>query len=223
MPKLSMSSPSWAFRRREIGPWASIAAHCAVLALLILAGRHAWHVRPVTQRGGGAATVLYWSNSVGTGLARAHVHGSEKTLPAQHAVHKAIARLPLEKTIDRTPATTREEASASPAGSESSHPTLAGAGNGTDDATPAFPVYSPTPPVDHSLLPKVEENVVVDVSVSSLGEVLDEKLVHGLGNGVDQVILDTVKNWKFHPATLNGNAIDSVAELVFPLSQRYRG
>lgn len=218
MPKLSQ-----AFRSDEIGQWTSIAAHCAVLALLILAGRHAWHVRPVTERGGGAATVLYWSNSVGTGLARAHVHGSEKTLPAPHTVHKTIARLPLEKTIDRASAATTEEASASPAGSAAPHPTLTGAGTGSDDATPAFPIYSPTPPVDRSQLPKIEENVVVDVSVSALGEVLDERLVHGLGNGIDQVILDTVKNWKFHPATLNGNAIDSVAELVFPLSQRYRG
>jgi outer membrane biosynthesis protein TonB len=61
------------------------------------------------------------------------------------------------------------------------------------------------------------------VKVSALGEVLDEKLIHGLGNGVDQIILDTVKSWKFHPATVDGNAVASVAELVFPLGQKWRG
>jgi TonB family protein len=73
------------------------------------------------------------------------------------------------------------------------------------------------------MLPTSDENVVVDVDVSALGEVLDEKLVRGLGNNVDQVILETVKNWKFQPATVDGNAVASVAELVFPLGQKWRG
>ena len=78
--------------------------------------------------------------------------------------------------------------------------------DGSQDATPAFPVYSPLRHIDRSLLPKADENVVVDVNVSALGEVLDEKLVHGLGTSVDQTILDTVRSWKFHPATVDGNA-----------------
>jgi TonB family protein len=64
---------------------------------------------------------------------------------------------------------------------------------------------------------------VVDVNVSAQGEVSDEKLVQGLGNNVDQIILDTVKTWKFHPASSDGNAVASVAELVFPLSPKWRG
>jgi hypothetical protein len=53
--------------------------------------------------------------------------------------------------------------------------------------------------------------------------VLDERLVHGLGTSVDQTILDTVRSWKFHPATVDGNPVSSVAELVFPLGQKWRG
>jgi TonB family protein len=63
----------------------------------------------------------------------------------------------------------------------------------------------------------------VDVNVSAQGDVLDEKLVRGLGNSIDQAILETVRGWKFHPATLDGNPVASVSELVFPMSQRYRG
>jgi TonB family protein len=73
------------------------------------------------------------------------------------------------------------------------------------------------------LLPDNETNVIVDVNVSAQGEVLDEKLIHGLGNSIDALILETVRSWKFHPATLDGNPVESVSELVFPMSQRYRG
>ncbi|HEX5235455.1 MAG TPA: energy transducer TonB [Silvibacterium sp.] len=64
---------------------------------------------------------------------------------------------------------------------------------------------------------------MVDVKVTAEGEVSDEKLVNGLGNDLDQIILDTVKTWKFHPAITDGNAVASVAELVFPLSPKWRG
>lgn len=205
------------------GSWFSIAAHCALLALLIFAGRHAWQVRPVSTRGGQHATVLYWEGSVGTGIARTHQHGSEKLSPAKTTPRNSpIASRP-EKQLDPDAEKAANVANANPAGSSTSQSQSDGTGNGNQDLTPAFPVYSPTPPLDRSLLPVTDQNVVVDVNVSALGEVLDEKLIHGLGNGTDQIILDTVKNWKFHPATQDGNPVASVAELVFPLNQKWRG
>jgi hypothetical protein len=30
-----------------------------------------------------------------------------------------------------------------------------------------------------------------------------------------------VKSWKFHPATLNGTAVASIEELVFPFNRDY--
>jgi TonB family protein len=98
------------------------------------------------------------------------------------------------------------------------------AGNGTDaeSTNPAFPVFSPRPPVsDRSLLPASELQVVVDVKVSAIGEVLEATLVKGIGNGLDQIVLDTVKTWRFHPATLNGNPVPTEAELIFPFNQGY--
>jgi TonB family protein len=97
-------------------------------------------------------------------------------------------------------------------------------GNGTDaeSANPAFPVFSPRPPVsDRSLLPASELQVVVDVKVSAIGEVLEATLVKGIGNGLDQIVLETVKTWRFHPATLNGNPVPTEAELIFPFNQGY--
>jgi hypothetical protein len=211
-------------RSTKVGNWASIAAHGVLLVLLILGGRHAWKSRPVTARGGAHATVLYWANSVGTGIARSHQQGAEKLSPARLTPRTSPVNRTPQKALDPEVQETAQSVPASPAGGSISQSQSSGAGDSSEDATPAFPVYSPTPRIaDRSLLPKADENVVVDVNVSALGEVLDEKLIHGLGNSIDQTILDTVRSWKFHPATVDGNAVASVAELVFPLNQKWHG
>jgi protein TonB len=110
------------------------------------------------------------------------------------------------------------------AGSPISAPESMAAGNGSDkeSADPAFPVFSPRPPVvDRSLLPDSNKEVVVDVKVSATGDVLEATLVKGIGNGLDQIVLDTVKTWRFHPATINGNPVATEAELIFPFNLKY--
>lgn len=101
---------------------------------------------------------------------------------------------------------------------------LATAGNGSDneDARPAFPVYSPRPPIsDRSLLPATEAKVVVDVDLDALGQVVHETLVHSVSSKLDQLCLDVVRTWRFQPATVNGKPVPSQAELIFPFNQDY--
>ncbi len=192
----------------RVGTSISLAAHSLIFGLLLLAGRQSMKVRPMQARGG-TRTVLYWQGA----SSAAHV-------PAKHATPKKIernhaAKLPEPEAVP-TPAPAPQLAQIANLTS--------GAGADSEDMSPAFPVFSPTPHIaDRSLLPSANRNVVVDVNVSAQGEVLDEKLVQGLGNGLDQIILETVKSWKFHPASADGNAVASVAELVFPLSPKWRG
>ena len=97
-------------------------------------------------------------------------------------------------------------------------------GNGSDprDVRPAFPVFSPRPPVtDRSLLPDTEQKIVVDVDVDELGQVVSESLVRGMGNKLDQLVLDIVKTWRFQPATIDGKPVATQAELIFPFNQSY--
>ncbi|MGO9616296.1 MAG: energy transducer TonB [Terracidiphilus sp.] len=97
-------------------------------------------------------------------------------------------------------------------------------GNGVDtqSADPAFPVFSPRPPVtDRALLPALSQQVIVDVKVSAAGDVLEATLVKGIGNALDQIVLNTVKTWRFHPATVNGSAVPTEDELIFPFDQSY--
>ena len=113
-------------------------------------------------------------------------------------------------------------------------PAIAGAGNGTghatdgngadaENVTPSFPVFSPRPAVtDRALLPATEKKIVVDVNVDEFGAVVREVLVKGLGNSLDQTVLDTVKTWRFQPATKDGKAVPTEAELIFPFGPQTR-
>jgi hypothetical protein len=97
-------------------------------------------------------------------------------------------------------------------------------GNGPDriDMTPAFPVYSPHPPIkDRALLPQTADRIVIDVTLDDAGLVVKETLVKGLGNQLDQIVLGIVKTWRFQPAKVDGTAVASEAEVVFPLDQNY--
>jgi len=203
----------------SLGRWISIAAHCLALGFMIAAAHHAWQLRPVVGRGGEQSTVLYWEDSVGSGSLHSH---SMKRSAAKAKPQAAVTPQPTDQPTS-VALQTAEPEFASSAGSSTSRSQGTGVGDGSQNATPAFPVYSPSPHIERSLLPRIDENVVIDVNVSAMGDVLDEKLVHGLGTNVDQTILNTVKSWKFHPATVDGNAVASVAELVFPLGQKWRG
>jgi TonB family protein len=97
-----------------------------------------------------------------------------------------------------------------------------GNGSNDEDARPAFPVFSPKPAVtERGLLPVAEEKIVVDVKVDEEGAVVSETLVKGLGNRLDEIVLETVKTWRFQPATVNGNPVETEAEIVFPFDLQY--
>jgi protein TonB len=110
----------------------------------------------------------------------------------------------------------------SPHAGEGSGQAATGSGADAQNATPAFPTFSPRPAVrDRSLLPGAEKKIVVDVDIDALGGVVGETLVTGLGSKLDQVVLDTVKGWRFQPATVNGKPVPSQAELIFPFNPQY--
>lgn len=202
--------------RTKPGHWVSLAAHGAVLALLIAGGHHVWKARPIAMRGGTHTAVLVWDGLTSTNTAEPLPQHAK--IPPKLRDNPKLAMKAQEQKTESKPQLVKS------AGNSPTPSPQIGQGSSDQNLTPAFPTFSPNPPIsDRALLPQSETNVVVDVNVSAKGEVMGEKLIQGLGNNLDQTILDTVKTWKFHPATLDGNAIDSVSELVFPMSQRYQG
>jgi len=88
--------------------------------------------------------------------------------------------------------------------------------------TPAFPVFSPHPPIhDRALLPQTAEKIVIDVDLDEAGLVVKETMVKGLGNPLDQMVLQIVKTWRFQPAKVDGKPVASQAEVIFPLDRNY--
>ena len=200
--------PAVSFRDRSVRFLAlSLALHIAVSSVTFYSSRHA--SAPIVQPEIKYYPVhLYLPGGI-KAKSTAQPVGRKKHSPSSH---NATSNLSLNAHT------------APPAGAPVSTPHDAVAGNGADaeSANPAFPVFSPRPPVsDRSLLPTSELQVVVDVKVSAIGEVLEATLVKGIGNGLDQIVLDTVKTWRFHPATLNGNPVPTEAELIFPFNQGY--
>jgi TonB family protein len=195
----------------------SLALHAAAIAALVWAGaavtrgRVLHPVQPVAvgleTRGG--------THAVRIELPQAEFAAHTRE-PVKHADSAAKTKLPVPpKPVEKKTG----------GGAPAVHHTGDGMGtqygNGTDaaDMRPAFPVFSPRPPVsDRALLPAVETKIVVDVNVDEMGAVVSEVLVKGLGNQLDQIVLDTVKTWRFQPATVNGKAVPTQAELIFPYS-----
>lgn len=203
-------------RRRRPGVVAlSVAAHAALVTGFALVALHWNRVRPVYRESRCCATGV----SVEAGALRAAVVRADWPAREPEPQRPARIRIPTRRTPkpERPPQPTLR--AALPPGPAAA--TL-GTGAGDADAEPAFPVYFPRPAVaDRSLLPAVERKIIVDVSISPLGDVTDEKLVQGMGNSLDQIVLATVKTWRFQPATLNGTAVASGEQLVFPFNREY--
>src|SRR5277367_3879914 len=87
---------------------------------------------------------------------------------------------------------------------------------GTDNIRIALTTYSPSPKPDLSHLPHgAQGDVVLDVTIDPTGQVADLQILQTLGYGVDGTVADTVRTWKFSPATKDGVPIASVQELHF--------
>ena len=123
-------------------------------------------------------------------------------------------------TAKSTAAPAAEEAPGASAGSatESGEPEGAGGGIGTDTVG-ARAIYAPTPVIPDDLREDVMQTEAVarfKVSFDGVSEVRLEKPTSN--PRLNQVLLDTLKQWKFFPAVKNGVAIESSFEVRIPIS-----
>ncbi|MGA7522880.1 MAG: TonB family protein [Acidobacteriaceae bacterium] len=214
-----ISSPDWSPNSkkppRRRGLLLSLGFHSALALFLFLLALPWGRVRPVNHESRCCSTPLYWTGGQAAGSGHPH--------PAARKPRKRIApAAPAAAKAPVAPVPATQDASTQAGIAAPQQQGTFGTGTGSEDAEPAFPVYFPWPGVpDRSLLPAAEKKVVVEVTVNALGDVTGEKLVQGMGNALDGIVLNTVKAWRFHPATLNGTAVASVADLVFPFNRDY--
>jgi TonB family protein len=81
---------------------------------------------------------------------------------------------------------------------------------------PALPQVFPDPAVSRGDLPPgVEGDVVVEVTIDEHGNVIELKLVRGIGYGIEDRVLATLRHWRFSPASKDGVTIASQHIVTF--------
>jgi TonB family protein len=142
--------------------------------------------------------------------------------PEQSRSQTNEARLSLKAALARKPKppTPEPKREALPAATADNAPTETARGGSpfgrvpgsplTDEVVPAFPDVYPDPPVSRDDLPAgVQGDVIVEVTIDSRGEVIETKLLHGIGYGIEQKVLQVLQRWHFHPAMRDGVTIAS--------------
>jgi TonB family protein len=83
----------------------------------------------------------------------------------------------------------------------------------------ALPVFTPDPPILHGEVPELArgKDVVMQVVIDDQGSIVMAQVVKGVGYGVEQSIVETLRRWIFVPAKINGVAISSQRQLTFHL------
>ena len=81
---------------------------------------------------------------------------------------------------------------------------------------PALPQVFPDPSVSRADLPPgVQGDVVVEVTIDEQGNVVELKLIRGIGYGIEERVLATLKQWHFRPASKDGTTIASQHIVTF--------
>lgn len=78
----------------------------------------------------------------------------------------------------------------------------------SEGATPPIPTYQPEPRYSvKARSVKYQGSTVLSIMVDAEGNVEDTRVVTPLGVGLDEIALETIRNWKFKPATRGGLAV----------------
>jgi TonB family protein len=196
--------------RRWFGAFsASTLVHLIILLIL------AWPSKPVfvkpnllARGAGGSASLnmtLYLPRELQT---KPEVHRAQLSLPSTKAVKSRISRkrhnvLEAEKPKDQA-----ELGSAK--GSAMDGPAFG------DEVKPALPLDFQEPTIRRSELPLgLQGDVVVEITIDEQGKVTEERLLQGVGYGIDEKVIAAVHDWHFRPATRNGVAISSKHDVHF--------
>jgi TonB family protein len=187
----------------------SFAAHLLLLSLLLYHAAPSFVTLSDVQLGiphsYGSRSIVYLAP---VGPERAHALTEQPKLALHRSAKPAQARKPAPRR--EPPAMTAANAPDETARGGSPFGRVPGSPLNFDEVMPAFPVVYPDPPVSRADLPVgVQGDVIVEVTIDPQGNVVQTKLIQGIGYGVEQKVLDVLQRWRFHPAMRDGVTIAS--------------
>ena len=210
VPALSKSAD----RKRRIILAGSVALHLCLLAWLVHTPPAEFIAPTFLRQGrfGTSSSPIYYEGS--PEVARTHLPLA-RHLTLKPSVRKSAPRPAPDQTIlsnsqkDEATLLAREVPSGNPYGSLS-YGTLNG-----PDVRPALPVFFPDPVVDISEVPGGQGDVVVEITIDDQGNVIQENLVRGLSQSIDQRVMASILRWRFRPATKNSVPIASKQDVYY--------
>jgi protein TonB len=87
-----------------------------------------------------------------------------------------------------------------------------------EEVMPAIPLPGSfaDPKVSRWELPGgLQGDVIVEITIDDQGMVVNERLLQGMGHGIDEKVIAALRDWRFRPATRNGVAIPSKHDVHF--------
>jgi hypothetical protein len=205
---------SWLRRYRAVG--ASVAAHVALLAVIVF-----HHRKPIDL----SPTWLAWGNSE-------HSYKITYLPPGENPAEEAKLLLPASSTKQPK---ARPAQAKTPQAEQEHHELEANADAGTENTKAgsplgrvvdgpifghevhvAYPTVYPDPPVDRDALPRdLVGDVVIEVTIDSEGNVVETKIVQAIDRGIAEKIEATLRRWHYQPATLDGTPVASHHDVHF--------
>ena len=190
---------------------ASFAVHCLLLFLLSHRGA-AIFVSPSDvdlgiKGSSGSISIVYLAPV-----------GPEKTQPPPNEqrpeLRAALTPKPNPRKSDtkirQTDQATRNDAPEQTARGGSAYGRVPGSPLTGDEVVSALPEVFPDPPVSRSDIPAgVQGDVIVEVTIDAQGNVVQTKLLQGIGYGIEQKVLSVLPRWHFRPASKDGVTIAS--------------
>lgn len=184
------------------GPLFSILAH----ALIALAVAVAIHLAPRV------APFRLPGTAKGLTLLTYYSPGSRKPVASDSSVHSKHERpthVAGRKSVDTLAPPAPARADAGSAGTQES-------GLGEGDIRIALQQHFPSPQPDLSVLPHgTAGEVVLDAVIDEHGRISTLTLLKGLAPSIDTVVMATVRQWIFTPATKDGVPVASEQEFHF--------
>jgi protein TonB len=85
-----------------------------------------------------------------------------------------------------------------------------------DEIKPGYAISFKEPRISRWELPSgVQGEVIIEIVVDAEGKVTEEKLIQGMGHGVDEKVIAAIQAWHFQPATRNGIPIPSKRDVLY--------
>jgi protein TonB len=188
------------FRTGAVSATVHVVVLLAVLGVFNRSRRIAGYKLPGTAAG---VTMLAYYNP---GSA-AHAHGQ---IPV-----KKSAPVDPKQTI-HAPLAVAKPAEAQPPSAQAGSGSSTQSGLGEGNISIALQKHFPYPTPNLSSLPHgTHGDVILNAVIDEHGKISDLTLLQGLGPAIDDIVIATVRQWDYTPATKNGVPIPSEQELHF--------